>query len=69
MGWSRLKRYSYYWLAVDNTLLIGWDNAPHHKSMTTFPHHKHVSQQTNLQPSQETCLEDVLSVVLSAQQG
>jgi hypothetical protein len=66
---SRLKRYSYYWLAMDNTLLIGWDNAPHHQNVTTFPHHKHVGQQTNLQPSQETCLEDVLSVVLSAKQG
>ena len=23
--------YSYYWLRSDETLIIGWDNAPHHK--------------------------------------
>jgi hypothetical protein len=31
--------------------------------ISTFPHHKHVGQQSNLQPSSEVCLEDVLSVL------
>jgi hypothetical protein len=36
---ARLEKYSYYWLAPDNSLRIGWDNVPHHKHVATFPHH------------------------------
>ncbi len=61
---GKLKRYSYYWLTSNNALEIGWDNAPHHKRLSTYPHHKHVKQQKNLQPSTETCLEDVMGVIL-----
>lgn len=59
-----LKRYSYYWLTSANELKIGWDNALHHTHLGTFPHHKHVGQQGNLQPSTETCLEEVMQVIL-----
>lgn len=59
-----LIKYSYYWLTPDNRLKIGWDNAPHHVKLANFPHHKHVRQQTNCQPSDETCLEEVMQVVI-----
>jgi hypothetical protein len=58
-----LKRYSYYWLTSANELKIGWDNAPHHTRVKTFPHHKHIGQQKNIEPSMETCLEDILKVI------
>lgn len=58
-----LKRYSYYWLSSTNELKCGWDNAPHHKQIETFPHHKHVAQQKNIQPSEETSLEKVIKVI------
>ncbi|CAN2040174.1 transposase [Candidatus Magnetomoraceae bacterium gMMP-15] len=61
---GRLRRYSYYWLTSDNELKIGWDNAPHHRQLETFPHHKHVQNQNNLQPSAETCLEEVMKIIL-----
>lgn len=61
---KNIKRYSYYWLTPANELKIGWDNAPHHTKLETFPHHKHVARQDNLQPSAETCLEDVMRVVV-----
>jgi hypothetical protein len=32
--------------------------------MESFPHHKHVGQQTNMQPSDETCLEEVMQVII-----
>jgi hypothetical protein len=60
-----LVRYSYYWLASDNQLKVGWDNAPHHVNLVTFPHHKHVGHQANRQPSDETCLEEVMQVIIS----
>jgi len=62
-----LRRYSYYWLTADDELEIGWDNAPHHVQLENFPHHKHIGNHSNLQPSYETCLEDVMTVILSGQ--
>lgn len=61
---GRMGRYSYYWLTQNNELRIGWDNAPHHTHLESFPHHKHVGRQDNLQPSSERCLEDVMEVIL-----
>ena len=60
-----LKRYSYYWLTPTNELKVGWDNAPHHTHLEGFPHHKHMDRQENLHISTETCLEDVMGVILS----
>ena len=59
-----LQRYSYYWLTSIDELKIGWDNAPHHTHLVNFPHHKHVGRKENLQPSFETCLEEVMEVIL-----
>lgn len=62
-----LKRYSYDWLSPSNELKVGWDNAPHHTQLETFPHHKHVGSQAELASSRETCLEDVMDVILNAE--
>ena len=40
---NSLQRYSYYWLDELDNQIIGWDNAPHHPDIETFPDHKHVS--------------------------
>jgi hypothetical protein len=61
-----LERYSYYWLTATNELRIGWDNAPHHIRLATFPHHKHVGRQRNIQPSTETRLEEVMTFIRTA---
>ena len=58
-----LKRYSYYWLNSANELKIGWDNAPHYTQFESFPHHKHVGKQGDLQASVETCLEEVMGFI------
>jgi len=60
-----LVRYSYYWLDAQNQSKVGWDNAPHHAQITNFPHHKHIEQQDNVEPSQETSLEQVMAIVLA----
>ena len=59
-----LVHYSYYWLTSGNRLKIGWDNSSHHRKLQNFPHHKHVGRQENRQPSFETCLEDVMKVII-----
>ena len=33
--------YSYYWIDPDGNLIEGWDNAPHHPEVDTFPDHAH----------------------------
>ena len=58
-----LEKYAYYWLDDQNKLIIGWDNAPHHTRLSTYPHHKHVAAQANVQPSAETDLEAILNVI------
>jgi hypothetical protein len=65
--WSAdvLERYSYYWLTSSNDLKIGWDNAPHHTRVETYPHHKHVGGRENLKPSSEVRLEEVMKVLLA----
>jgi hypothetical protein len=59
---------SYYWLTADNQLKTGWDNAPHHAHLDTFPHHKRVRHQRDLRPSDATRLEEVLREILSVQE-
>jgi hypothetical protein len=58
--WAKGKMIadSYYWLRSDDTVIIGWDNAPHHEEIETFPHHKHIADR--IEDSQETDLKSVL---------
>jgi len=65
--WSggNLERYSYYWLTAANSLKVGWDNAPHHTRVESYPHHKHVGRRENLKPSSEVRLEEVMKVILA----
>jgi len=58
-----LERYAYYWLDRYNRLLIGWDNDPHHSHLPSFPHHKHVGSQDDIQPSEETTPEEILTAI------
>lgn len=61
--WSKekMEAYSYYWLRPDESVIIGWDNAPHHKEINTFPHHKHVGNK--VEPSSEKNLSEVLRFI------
>jgi len=56
-----MEVYSYYWLRPDETVIIGWDNAPHHESAITFPHHKHIGER--IEDSHERTMADVLNFI------
>jgi hypothetical protein len=58
-----ILKYSYYWLDENNHLIIGWDNVPHHREIKSYPHHKHVARQQNVEHSTERSLNDVLSFI------
>ncbi len=53
-------RYSYHWQTNDGKLIIRWDNAPHHKQLKTFPHHKHTPK---IEESEEITLEKILEYI------
>ena len=36
------KKYKYHFQDSDNSLIFRYDNAPHHREIGTFPHHKHL---------------------------
>ncbi len=38
---DNLIDYSYWWLDINNQVIEGWDNSPHHPEVPTFPHHRH----------------------------
>jgi hypothetical protein len=40
------KKYKYHFQDYDNSLIFRYDNAPHHKELETFPHHKHLPENT-----------------------
>jgi hypothetical protein len=52
--------YSFHWQDKQDNLLIRWDNYPHHKEISTFPHHKHSPK---LEESFEICFDDVFTVI------
>ncbi|MFC2089051.1 DUF6516 family protein [Calditrichota bacterium] len=58
---NELIAYSYYWLRDDNSLIMGWDNAPHHKEIKSFPHHRHLKN--SVEQSNEQNLQEVLNFI------
>ena len=60
---GQLAAYSYCWLDETNRLIIGWDNAPHHRDIRTFPHHKHIRKKTIVTNSKEHSLKEVLRFI------
>ncbi len=60
---DELIYYSYYWLTATDELIIGWDNAPHHYHIKSFPHHKHIGGKKRPVASKERHLATVLSFV------
>lgn len=53
-------KYSFQWMTSEFELIMRWDNALHHQHIPTFPHHKHVGNEQNIEPSEEVFLADVL---------
>jgi Family of unknown function (DUF6516) len=62
------RKYSFQWMNSDNSLRIRWDNAYHHRYISTYPHHKHVDTETNVQESPEMTLEDVFLIITATLQ-
>ena len=53
----KIQRYAYH-ISKGTQLIIRWDNAPHHRQVKTFPHHKHVNK--DILESKDMSIEDVV---------
>lgn len=40
-GGLTIEKYSFHWQRDDGSLIRRWDNAPHHREISSFPHHVH----------------------------
>lgn len=58
---ENLIKYSYYWFSVNGDLKVGWDNAPHHQGIDSYPHHKHTPE--GIETSQERNFRDILKYI------
>jgi hypothetical protein len=57
------RKYSFHWQDANGNCIIRWDNAPHHQDVTTFPYHKHIGKEENVEESQPVKLETVMEYI------
>ncbi|MFH1774431.1 MAG: DUF6516 family protein [Methanobacteriota archaeon] len=60
---NKLHRYRFQWMDSKNYLIRRWDNAPHHKEISSFPHHTHIQGKSNPVASRDITLEEVLDFI------
>lgn len=60
---KQVRKYAFQWQKADATLLMRWDNSPHHEHIATYPYHQHSGSEENAQPSAAMTLETVLSFI------
>jgi Family of unknown function (DUF6516) len=58
-----VEKYSFHWQSNDGTLICRWDNAPHYRDLTTFPHHLHEGETGAVQAHAPVDAFDVLSEI------
>jgi hypothetical protein len=63
-----VRKYSYQYMRNDE-LIFRYDNAPHHQELATFPHHKHISEDSvtnSVRPSHKDLFHEVSGYLPSA---
>ncbi len=61
---ERLK-YRYQYMNADGTMVFRYDNAPHHRNLATFPHHKHVGEHVieSEEPTLRVVIEEIIDLL------
>lgn len=44
------EKYSFHWQDPAGALISRWDNAPHHRELSGFPHHVHEADENQVHP-------------------
>lgn len=56
------RKYSYQWQDKSGCLLSRWDNAPHHRGILSYPHHRHL-EDAEVVSTDERNLSDIFYVI------
>ncbi len=56
------RNYAFHWQDKNGHLIMRWDNAPHHRNIVTFPHHKH-NQENQVLESVEITIKEVIDII------
>jgi len=62
-GEVKVTKYSFHWQDMAGKLLKRWDNAAHHRELSTSPHHVHDGKEENVRPHESVSAEEVLAFV------
>ncbi|NJO90587.1 MAG: hypothetical protein HC831_17735 [Chloroflexia bacterium] len=57
------NNYSFHWQDSESNFIIRWDNAPHHKNFSTYPHHLHEKEENKIEESLVISLLEVLEFI------
>ena len=57
------RKYSFHWMDFHQNLIVRWDNAHHHKNISTYPFHKHIGIENTVEAANEISLYEVLSYI------
>jgi hypothetical protein len=60
---GQYRKYAYHWQDAAGQLRIRWDNAAHWPQIETYPHHQHVGNEIQVEASEATTLEEVLTCI------
>ena len=55
--------YAYHYQRPDGNIAFRYDNTPHFPTLSTFPHHKHEGDETNVVAADPPELEQVLTEI------
>ena len=60
------EKYRYHYMSQGNKMIFRYDNAPHHKEISTFPDHKHIEEETvkSLPPQLKVVLTEIEFLIL-----
>ncbi len=61
-----IEKYSFHWQRADGSLIRRWDNAPHHREISTFPDHLHEGSEENVLPHEAV---DMFAVLRTIENG
>jgi hypothetical protein len=63
---ARTGEYRYQWMdATQQMLRKRWDNAEHHRSTPSFPHHVHVAKEDRVEPGRSLSIIESIDIIES----
>jgi hypothetical protein len=57
---DEVEKYAYHLQDAGGRFILRYDNRPHHPEVETFPHHKHLADNPDPQPSRRPPIRDLL---------